>query len=168
MNAAIQVTRAVCPHDCPDTCAMRVTVENGKAIKVTGDPDHPPTQGVLCTKVSRYADRVHHPDRLTVPLKRIGAKGEGHFVPISWDEAFDEIGRRLGEIAARAPEAIVPYSYAGTMGLVQGRASPSGSSTNWAPRGSSARSARRPVLQGYGTHMVAVSVCISSISRKAN
>ncbi|WP_232357289.1 molybdopterin-dependent oxidoreductase, partial [Burkholderia cepacia] len=120
MNAAIQVTRAVCPHDCPDTCAMRVTVENGKAIKVTGDPDHPPTQGVLCTKVSRYAERVHHPDRLTVPLKRIGAKGEGHFVPISWDEAFDEIGRRLGEIAARAPEAIVPYSYAGTMGLVQG------------------------------------------------
>ncbi|KVH07857.1 molybdopterin oxidoreductase family protein [Burkholderia sp. BCCIQ04A] len=120
MNAATQVARAVCPHDCPDTCAMRVTVENGKAIKVTGDPDHPPTQGVLCTKVSRYADRVHHPDRLTVPLKRVGAKGEGRFMPISWSEAFDEIGRRLGEIAARAPEAIVPYSYAGTMGLVQG------------------------------------------------
>ncbi|KWE62033.1 molybdopterin-dependent oxidoreductase [Burkholderia sp. MSMB2157WGS] len=120
MNAATQVARAVCPHDCPDTCAMRVTVENGKAIKVTGDPDHPPTQGVLCTKVSRYADRVHHPDRLTVPLKRVGPKGEGRFGPISWSEAFDEIGRRLGEIAARAPEAIVPYSYAGTMGLVQG------------------------------------------------
>lgn len=99
---------------------MRITVENGKAIKVSGDPDHPPTQGVLCTKVSRYADRVHHPDRLTVPLKRIGTKGEGRFVPISWTEAFDEIGRRLGEIAKRAPEAIVPYSYAGTMGLVQG------------------------------------------------
>lgn len=99
---------------------MRVTVENGKALKVSGDPDHPPTQGVLCTKVSRYADRVHHPDRLTVPLKRIGAKGEGRFEPISWTDAFDEIGRRLGEIAKRAPEAIVPYSYAGTMGLVQG------------------------------------------------
>ncbi len=99
---------------------MRVTVENGRAIKVAGDPDHPPTQGVLCTKVSRYAERVHHPDRLTVPLKRIGAKGEGRFAPISWDEAFDEIGRRLGDIATRAPEAIVPYSYAGTMGLVQG------------------------------------------------
>ncbi|MBU9436831.1 molybdopterin oxidoreductase family protein [Burkholderia multivorans] len=120
MNAATHVARAVCPHDCPDTCAMRVTVENGRAIKVAGDPDHPPTQGVLCTKVSRYAERVHHPDRLTVPLKRIGAKGEGRFAPISWDEAFDEIGRRLGDIAARAPEAIVPYSYAGTMGLVQG------------------------------------------------
>ncbi|HDR9030795.1 TPA: molybdopterin oxidoreductase family protein [Burkholderia vietnamiensis] len=99
---------------------MRVTVENGKAIKVTGDPEHPPTQGVLCTKVSRYADRVHHPDRLTVPLKRIGAKGEGRFAPITWNEAFDEIGRRLGDIAARSPESILPYSYAGTMGLVQG------------------------------------------------
>ncbi|AOJ61516.1 molybdopterin oxidoreductase [Burkholderia ubonensis] len=120
MNAPTQMARAVCPHDCPDTCAMRVTVENGKALKVSGDPDHPPTQGVLCTKVSRYADRVHHPDRLTVPLKRIGAKGEGRFEPISWTDAFDEIGRRLGEIAKRAPEAIVPYSYAGTMGLVQG------------------------------------------------
>ncbi|MBR8358056.1 molybdopterin oxidoreductase family protein [Burkholderia vietnamiensis] len=120
MNGAIQIARAVCPHDCPDTCAMRVTVENGKAIKVTGDPEHPPTQGVLCTKVSRYADRVHHPDRLTVPLKRIGAKGEGRFAPITWSEAFDEIGRRLGDIAARSPESILPYSYAGTMGLVQG------------------------------------------------
>ncbi|HDR9255878.1 TPA: molybdopterin oxidoreductase family protein [Burkholderia vietnamiensis] len=120
MNGATQIARAVCPHDCPDTCAMRVTVENGKAIKVTGDPEHPPTQGVLCTKVSRYADRVHHPDRLTVPLKRIGAKGEGRFAPITWNEAFDEIGRRLGDIAARSPESILPYSYAGTMGLVQG------------------------------------------------
>lgn len=120
MNGATQIARAVCPHDCPDTCAMRVTVENGKAIKVTGDPEHPPTQGVLCTKVSRYADRVHHPDRLTVPLKRVGAKGEGRFAPITWSEAFDEIGRRLGDIAARSPESILPYSYAGTMGLVQG------------------------------------------------
>ncbi|AOJ97587.1 molybdopterin-containing oxidoreductase family protein [Burkholderia vietnamiensis] len=120
MNGATQIARAVCPHDCPDTCAMRVTVENGKAIKVTGDPEHPPTQGVLCTKVSRYADRVHHPDRLTVPLKRIGAMGEGRFAPITWNEAFDEIGRRLGDIAARSPESILPYSYAGTMGLVQG------------------------------------------------
>ncbi len=99
---------------------MRVTVENGKAIKVAGDPDHPPTQGVLCTKVSRYAERVHHPDRLTTPLKRVGRKGEGRFVPISWDEAFAEIGGRLAEIASREPEAILPYSYAGTMGLVQG------------------------------------------------
>lgn len=99
---------------------MRVTVENGRAIKVTGDPDHPPTQGVLCTKVSRYADRVHHASRLTTPMKRVGKKGEGRFEPITWDEAFALAAAKLSDIAARAPEAIVPYSYAGTMGLVQG------------------------------------------------
>jgi anaerobic selenocysteine-containing dehydrogenase len=120
MNAPTEFARAVCPHDCPDTCAMRVTVENGRAIKVTGDPDHPPTQGVLCTKVSRYAERVHHPKRLTQPMKRVGRKGEGRFEPISWDEACAIAATRLGEIAQRAPEAILPYSYAGTMGLVQG------------------------------------------------
>jgi anaerobic selenocysteine-containing dehydrogenase len=120
MNAPADFVRAVCPHDCPDTCAMRVTVENGRAIKVTGDPDHPPTQGVLCTKVSRYAERVHHPRRLTTPMKRVGRKGEGRFEPISWDEAFGLAAARLTEIARREPEAIMPYSYAGTMGLVQG------------------------------------------------
>ena len=99
---------------------MRVTVENGRAIKVVGDPDHPPTQGALCTKVSRYAERVHHPRRLATPMRRVGAKGEGRFEPISWDEALKLAAARLSEIAARAPEAIVPYSYAGTMGLVQG------------------------------------------------
>jgi anaerobic selenocysteine-containing dehydrogenase len=120
MNAPAEFARAVCPHDCPDTCAMRVTVESGRAIKVTGDPDHPPTQGVLCTKVSRYADRVHHASRLTTPMKRVGKKGEGRFEPITWDEAFALAAAKLSDIAARAPEAIVPYSYAGTMGLVQG------------------------------------------------
>jgi anaerobic selenocysteine-containing dehydrogenase len=120
MNAPTEFARAVCPHDCPDTCAMRVTVDNGRAIKVVGDPDHPPTQGVLCTKVSRYAERVYHPNRLTTPMKRVGRKGEGRFEPISWDEALDLAATRLGEIARRAPEAILPYSYAGTMGLVQG------------------------------------------------
>ncbi|WP_395070884.1 molybdopterin-dependent oxidoreductase [Paraburkholderia silvatlantica] len=120
MNAPAEFARAVCPHDCPDTCAMRVTVENGRAIKVSGDPDHPPTQGVLCTKVTRYAERVHHPKRLTQPMKRVGRKGEGRFEPISWDEAARIAAERLGEIARRAPEAILPYSYAGTMGLVQG------------------------------------------------
>ncbi len=99
---------------------MRVTVENGRAIKVSGDPEHPPTQGVLCTKVTRYAERVHHPKRLTQPMKRVGRKGEGRFEPISWDEACEIAATRLGEIAQRAPEAILPYSYAGTMGLVQG------------------------------------------------
>lgn len=120
MNAPAEFARAVCPHDCPDTCAMRVTVEHGRAIKVSGDPDHPPTQGVLCTKVTRYAERVHHPKRLTQPMKRVGAKGEGRFEPITWDEASRIAAERLGEIARRAPEAILPYSYAGTMGLVQG------------------------------------------------
>jgi anaerobic selenocysteine-containing dehydrogenase len=99
---------------------MRVTVKDGRAVKVTGDPDHPPTQGVLCTKVARYAERTHHKDRLLTPMRRVGRKGEGHFEPIGWDEALKLAASRLGEIAARAPEAIVPYSYAGTMGLVQG------------------------------------------------
>jgi anaerobic selenocysteine-containing dehydrogenase len=120
MNAPAEFARAVCPHDCPDTCAMRVTVKDGRAIKVTGDPDHPPTQGVLCTKVSRYAERTHHRDRLLTPMRRIGPKGEGRFEAVSWDEALTFAAERLNEIAVRAPEAILPYSYAGTMGLVQG------------------------------------------------
>ncbi len=112
--------RAACPHDCPDTCAIRVTVENGRAVKVQGDPDHPPTHGALCTKVSRYPERTYHAERVLQPMKRIGPKGIGRFRPVSWDEALRDIAERLGAIAARAPEAIVPYSYAGTMGLVQG------------------------------------------------
>jgi anaerobic selenocysteine-containing dehydrogenase len=118
MNSAI--VRAACPHDCPDTCAMLVTVENGRAVKVQGDPDHPTTHGALCTKVSRYAERTYHPERLLYPLRRVGPKGAGQFVRVSWAEALDDIAARLQVIAARAPEAIVPYSYAGTMGLVQG------------------------------------------------
>ena len=120
MNAPTEFARAVCPHDCPDTCVMRVTVVDGKAIKVTGEPDHPPTQGVLCTKVSRYAERTHHAQRLTTPLKRVGRKGEGRFEPISWDEALTLAADRLSEIVRREPQAVLPYSYAGTMGLVQG------------------------------------------------
>ena len=120
MNAPAEFVRAVCPHDCPDTCAMRVTVKDGRAIKISGDPDHPPTQGVLCTKVTRYAERTHHKDRLLTPMRRVGRKGEGHFEAIGWGEALTLAANRLGEIAARSPEAIMPYSYAGTMGLVQG------------------------------------------------
>ena len=115
-----QVIRAACPHDCPDTCALLVTVEDGRATRVQGDPDHPTTAGVLCTKVNRYAERTYHPNRLLTPMKRVGAKGEGKFEPITWDEALDTIATRLGDIAARNPEGILPYSYAGTMGLVQG------------------------------------------------
>ncbi|KAA6131102.1 MULTISPECIES: molybdopterin-containing oxidoreductase family protein [Cupriavidus] len=115
-----RIVRAACPHDCPDSCALLVTVEDGRAVKVAGDPDHPGTQGVLCTKVSRYTERTYHPDRLLSPMKRVGPKGSGQFAPIGWDEALDIVAERLGAIAARDPQAIVPYSYAGTMGLVQG------------------------------------------------
>ncbi|WKB51950.1 molybdopterin-containing oxidoreductase family protein [Eleftheria terrae] len=115
-----RTVRAACPHDCPDTCAIRVTVEDGRAVKVQGDPDHPPTHGALCQKVSRYPERTYHPDRVLQPLRRVGPKGSGQFEPVSWDQALGDIAARLGAIAARAPEAIVPYSYAGTMGLLQG------------------------------------------------
>jgi anaerobic selenocysteine-containing dehydrogenase len=112
--------RAVCPHDCPDTCALLVTVEDGVATEVKGDPDHPTTAGVLCTKVARYTERTYHPERLLHPLRRVGKKGEGKFERISWEQALDTIAVRLQDIAARAPQAIMPYSYCGTMGLLQG------------------------------------------------
>ena len=112
--------RAVCPHDCPDTCALLVSVDQGVATAVRGDPDHPTTAGVLCTKVSRYTERTYHADRLLYPQRRIGKKGEGKFERISWDEALDTIAERLQAIAQDDPQAILPYSYAGTMGLVQG------------------------------------------------
>ena len=118
-SAPLQV-RGACPHDCPDTCALLTTVENGVATRVQGNPDHPHTDGVLCTKVSRYTERSYHPERILTPLKRTGPKGSGQFAPVSWNEALAEITQRLGAIAARNPEAILPYSYAGTMGMVQG------------------------------------------------
>ena len=107
-----------CPHDCPDTCGLVTTVQDGVALRLQGNPDHPHTAGVLCTKVSRYLERNAHPDRLTVPLRRVGAKGEGRFEEVSWDEALDDIAARLK--ALPDPACIQPYSYAGTMGLVQG------------------------------------------------
>jgi anaerobic selenocysteine-containing dehydrogenase len=116
------LVRATCPHDCPDTCALLVTVEDGVATEVKGDPDHPTTAGVLCTKVSRYVERTYHPERLLYPMRRVGKKGEGKFERISWEQALDEIAARLAPIAARDPQAILPYSYCGTMGLVQGEA----------------------------------------------
>ena len=112
--------RGACPHDCPDTCALLTTVENGRAVRVQGNPAHRHTDGVLCAKVSKYAERTHHPERILTPLMRTGPKGSGQFTPVSWDEALAGIAARLGEIAARDPQAILPYSYAGTMGLVQG------------------------------------------------
>jgi len=112
-----------CPHDCPDTCSMLTTVAGGIAIKVQGNPAHPHTDGALCTKVSRYTERTYHPERLLHPLKRVGPKGAGQFERVSWDDALQDIATRLKTIASRGPDAaqaILPYSYAGTMGLIQG------------------------------------------------
>ena len=117
----LKVVKAACPHDCPDTCAMLVTVENGRAVRVAGDPDHPFTRGFLCTKVNNYEQRTHSEDRIRTCLRRIGAKGEGRFEEISWDEALDEIASRFRELAdsTEGAQTILPYSYCGTMGLVQ-------------------------------------------------
>ena len=121
-NAAMNTTTILgaCPHDCPDTCSLVTTVKDGVAIKVQGNPDHPMTDGVLCAKVSRYTERTYHPDRLLHPMKRVGPKGSGQFERISWDEAFQTIANTLKPIVATRPEKLLPYSYAGTMGLVQG------------------------------------------------
>jgi anaerobic selenocysteine-containing dehydrogenase len=113
--------RGACPHDCPDTCAWTVTVRDGKAVELRADRDHPYTAGGLCVKVNHFLqDRVYHPDRLLHPLRRVGPKGAGRFEQISWDEALDEIATRLRSIIeADGAEAILPYSFLGTQGLVQ-------------------------------------------------
>jgi anaerobic selenocysteine-containing dehydrogenase len=116
-----KVVRGACPHDCPDTCALLTTVENGRAVAIRGAPDHPATAGVLCTKVARYLERTYSDQRVLYPMRRVGRKGEGRFARISWDEALGEIAARFADIArsAEGPQAILPYSYAGTMGLLQ-------------------------------------------------
>lgn len=112
--------RSVCPFDCPDTCAMLVQVEKGKAVAVQGDPLHPFSRGTLCPKMRHYEKSVHSPLRLATPLKRTGAKGSGAFAPVSWEEAIGTIADRWRAIITRhGAEAILPYSYAGTMGIVQ-------------------------------------------------
>jgi anaerobic selenocysteine-containing dehydrogenase len=114
------VVRGACPHDCPDTCAMLTTVKNGIAIKVRGDPDHPTTDGTLCTKVSRYLERTYSPDRVVYPMRRVGAKGpgQGSWERISWDVALDQISATLTKLVAEDPQTIMPYAYSGTLGLV--------------------------------------------------
>jgi anaerobic selenocysteine-containing dehydrogenase len=112
--------RSVCPHDCPSCCSLEVSVEGGQVTAVTGDPAHPFTQGVICGKVREYAERVHSPLRITRPLRRVGPKGAGRFEPIGWDEAIADVARRWRAIiAAHGAEAILPFSYAGSMGQVQ-------------------------------------------------
>ena len=112
--------RGACPHDCPDTCGTIVEVVDGRAVAFYADPDHPITDGWVCGKVRPYLDHVYHPDRLTHPLRRVGPKGSGEWARITWEEAIAEIGDRWRRIIAEhGAEAILPYSYSGTLGLVQ-------------------------------------------------
>src|SRR5450432_4343925 len=137
-----EVVHAACPHDCPDACGVLITVQDGRATKIQGDPEHPVTQGFLCAKVAKYLDRVYSPDRVLYPMRRVAPKGPvavdgvaGKACPelaegsarttqaepiwqrISWDEALDEICLRLRGVASEfGGEAILPYSYGGTLG----------------------------------------------------
>ncbi len=119
--ADLRTVRSVCPHDCPDACAMLVTLDGDRAVAVRGDREHPFTRGFLCHKVSRYTERVYHRDRLMFPMRRVGPKGSGQFERITWDAALDEIAARFRFISdgPHGPQAILPYSYCGTMGKIQ-------------------------------------------------
>jgi len=131
-----RVVKAACPHDCPDACGVLITVQDGRATKIQGDPEHPVTRGFLCAKVAKYLDRVYSPDRMLYPMRRIGPKGpaagaaiaggsaratqtEAVWQRISWDEALDEIAERFRTISAEfGAEAILPYSFGGTLGAL--------------------------------------------------
>src|SRR5690242_17370163 len=114
------VVRGACGHDCPDSCGWVVETDGDVAVRLSGNPDHPFTRGVLCAKVNHYLDKVYHPDRVLHPLKRVGPKGEARFVRVGWDEALHDIASRWLAIAAESgAEAILPYSSAGTQGLIQ-------------------------------------------------
>jgi anaerobic selenocysteine-containing dehydrogenase len=111
--------RAVCTKECPDTCGLLVKVENGQIVAVKGDPDHPFTAGFICKKASHFPEHIHSFKRITKPLKRTGPKGAGKFEPIGWNEALDEVASRMKSVSSEfGSEAILPYSYAGHMGLV--------------------------------------------------
>lgn len=116
---AIVRGKTVCPLDCPDSCGMIATVRDGRVVSLQGDPDHPYTRGFICRKMRRYPERVHAGDRLLHPQVRVGVKGEGRFARISWDEAWDILVARLGEVVRRyGATAVLPYAYAGNMGMV--------------------------------------------------
>jgi len=119
-----RTVHAACPHDCPDACAALITIEDGRATRIQGDPQHPVTRGFLCGKVAKYLDRVYSPDRVFYPMRRIapkGTHGEGVFQRIAWGEALDEIVARLKQISAEfGPEAVLPYSYGGNIGVLNG------------------------------------------------
>jgi anaerobic selenocysteine-containing dehydrogenase len=116
----LQIVPSVCPLDCPDACSLRLTLDGPRLVKLEGDREHPITRGFACVKMAHYPARQHHPDRLQVPLRRCGPKGSGQFQPVSWDEALEEIVERLrAVITEHGPQAVLPYSYAGTMGLIE-------------------------------------------------
>src|ERR1700742_1554256 len=115
----METRRSVCALDCPDCCSLLVNVEDGRGSKLRGNPAHPVTRGFLCGKVAQYLEREYHPGRLLYPMRRTGATGEGRFERISWDAALDTVAERLHAVARDfGPEAILPYSYAGAMGLL--------------------------------------------------
>ncbi len=115
----IETRTVVCSHDCPDSCSVKVGVENGRVVSIVGDSDHPITRGFLCGKVNRYQERIYSPLRVLVPQRRVGKKGEGKFQPITWDEALDEVTARFKQIiASHGAEAILPYSYGGNIGII--------------------------------------------------
>ena len=122
-----QVVHAACPHDCPDACGVLITVEDGQATRIQGDPAHPVTRGFLCAKVAKYLDRVYSPDRVLYPMRRVSRKGPpvagepSAFKRIGWDEALDQISARFkGIVGEFGSEAILPYSYGGTLGVLNG------------------------------------------------
>jgi molybdopterin guanine dinucleotide-containing S/N-oxide reductase-like protein len=124
-----RVVHAACPHDCPDACGVLITIADGRATRIQGDPEHPVTRGFLCAKVAKYLDRVYSPDRVLYPMRRMAPKGpcgagapaREVFKRISWDEALDEIAHRLRRIVAEyGSESILPYSYGGTLGALNG------------------------------------------------
>ncbi|MFC5407422.1 molybdopterin-containing oxidoreductase family protein [Cohnella soli] len=113
------IVRSVCPFDCPDTCSLHVTMEDGVIKGIDGNPDHPVTKGAICNKVRHLHERVYHQDRLMHPMRRIGAKGTLEFEPITWEEAYEEIVRRMKDVIAQdGAEAILPYSFYGNMGIL--------------------------------------------------
>ena len=118
------VVHAACPHDCPDGCGTLITVEDGRATKIEGDPNHPVTRGFLCAKVAKYLDRVYSPDRVLHPMRRVapkGVSGDGAFERITWNGALSVIADRYRRISAEdGPEAILPYSYGGNIALLNG------------------------------------------------
>src|SRR3954463_4109535 len=115
-----KVVHAACPHDCPDACGILITVEDDRATRIQGDPAHPVTRGFLCAKVAKYLDRVYSPDRLLYPMRRVAPKGQGGpqaFERVTWEEALRAVAGRLAQVSREfGPEAVLPYSYGGTLG----------------------------------------------------